>query len=104
MKALQVLVCGRRLRVASTLLGAAALVQELESFRVRVSKSGEVFGASANGRYDDLGLAAALAAWGAEMISERTVGLSRLSPEAHYWFQRGDDLPVPPGRCGPPGS
>lgn len=65
--ALQALVSGRRLRVARSLPAAAALVCELESFRVRLTKGGrEKFGAEREGQHDDLVLAVALAAWAAE--------------------------------------
>jgi hypothetical protein len=63
-EAVQALVSGRRLRVAKTLPAAPALVRELESFRVRLTKGRrERFGAGKGSQHDDLVLALALAAW-----------------------------------------
>lgn len=64
---LQVLLQTRRVRVARALPEAAALVRELETFRVKVTDAAnETFGAWRAGQHDDLVLAVALAAWAGE--------------------------------------
>jgi hypothetical protein len=64
---LQVLLEGRRLKVARRLPDADVLVRELEHFRVKVtSAANEVFGAWGQGKHDDLVVAVALAAWAGE--------------------------------------
>jgi len=62
--AVQVLLQTRRLRIARTLPDAAALVKELNSFRVKITRArNETFGTWRAGQHDDLVLAVALAAW-----------------------------------------
>ena len=64
---LQLLLQGRRLKVASALPEAALLVQELSNFRVKITAAAnETFGAWRDGEHDDLVLAAAMASWEAE--------------------------------------
>jgi hypothetical protein len=61
---LQVLLQSRRLQVAKQLANAAALVKELESFRVKITTSAnETFESWREHDHDDLVLAVALAAW-----------------------------------------
>jgi hypothetical protein len=65
--ALEGLVRGHRLSIASSLPTAPVLIRELGSFRRTMSKHGRLaFGASGKG-HDDLVLALALAGWVAEM-------------------------------------
>ena len=64
---LQLLLQGRRLKVARDLPDAGVLVRELENFRVKITPAAnEVFGAWREGQHDDLVLAVALACWWAE--------------------------------------
>ena len=65
---LQVLLQGRRLTVAKSLPFAAALVEELQNFQVKVTEAAnETFGALGDGYHDDLVLAIMIAAWAASM-------------------------------------
>jgi hypothetical protein len=67
---LQVLLQSRRLRVARSLPNAAALVKELEAFRVKITASAtETFEAWRERAHDDLVLAVAMAVW----VGERGV-------------------------------
>jgi hypothetical protein len=64
---LQVLLQGRRLKIANALREARVLVRELENFRVKVTASAhETFEAWREGDHDDLVFAVALAAWAGE--------------------------------------
>jgi hypothetical protein len=64
---LQVLLQGRRLTVAKQLPFAAALVEELQNFQVKVTEAAnETFGALGEGYHDDLVMAIMIAAWAAE--------------------------------------
>jgi hypothetical protein len=64
---LQVLLQGKRLKIASTLPEAAMLVKELENFKVKITlAANEVFGAWREGQHDDLVLAIACAAFDGE--------------------------------------
>jgi hypothetical protein len=57
----------RRLTIAKSLPFAAALVEELQRFQVKVTESAhETFGAIGEGHHDDLVLAIMIAAWAAE--------------------------------------
>jgi hypothetical protein len=70
---LKVLLQTRRLHVAGELPEAAALVRELEAFRVKVTTAGnETFEAWRERDHDDMVFAAALACWGAEMWPRMT--------------------------------
>src|SRR5262245_36527098 len=63
----QLLLQGRRLKVARILPEADTLVKELQHFEVKVTASAhEVFGTWREGLHDDLVLAVALACWWAE--------------------------------------
>lgn len=64
--ALQLLLQSRRLRVSPALPEAQTLVQELETFRMKVTVADEESLAWREGRNDDLVLAVAVAAWEAE--------------------------------------
>src|SRR6476646_9024318 len=58
---------GRRLTVAKSLPYAAALVEELQNFQVKVTEAAnETFGALGDGYHDDLVLAIMIAAWSGE--------------------------------------
>lgn len=63
--AVQALLGYRRLRIAAELPEARTLVEEMQAFRVKVTKAGnESFAADwREGKHDDLVLAVALAAW-----------------------------------------
>ena len=64
---LQVLLQGRRLKVAGGLPLAELLVKELTNFKVKITAAmNETFGAWREGSHDDLVLAVALACWLAE--------------------------------------
>ncbi len=64
---LQLLLEGRRLRIARSLAEADTLVRELQNFQVKITQAAhEVFGNWREGLHDDLVLAAALACWYAE--------------------------------------
>lgn len=66
---LQVLLQTRRLHISSELQFAPVLVKELQTFKVKVSEAGnESFEAWRERDHDDLVLAVALAAWGAECL------------------------------------
>jgi hypothetical protein len=61
---LQVLLQTRRLQVARSLPDAAALVKELEAFRVKVTvQANEVYESWRDRDHDDLVLAVAMACW-----------------------------------------
>jgi hypothetical protein len=61
---LQLLLQGRRLKIAKGMPEARILVKELENFRVKITLSAnETFGAWREGQHDDLVLAVALACW-----------------------------------------
>lgn len=65
--AAQVLLQGRRLRVAAALPEAGALTQELLNFRVTITASAhDTYAAWREGDHDDLVLATALACWAGE--------------------------------------
>lgn len=65
---LQVLLQSRRLRIGRSLPGAAALVKELENFRIKITNARqESFEAWRASQHDDLVLAVALAAWEGEI-------------------------------------
>ena len=73
---LQVLLQGRRLTVAKSLPFAAALVEELQNFQVKVTEAAnETFGALGDGYHDDLVLAIMIAAWAAEHVPTGRVGV-----------------------------
>jgi hypothetical protein len=62
--ALQLLLQGRRLRVAASLPDAELLMRELSNFQVKITEAAnETFGAWREGVHDDLVLAVALACW-----------------------------------------
>ena len=68
--ALQVLLQSRRLVVAPALAEAQTLVQELESFRLKVTVAADETLAWREGRNDDLVLAVGVAAWEGELYRE----------------------------------
>jgi hypothetical protein len=71
---LQVMLQGRRIKVAPTLPEAATLVRELTTFQVKITPAAnEVFGAWREGQHDDLVLAVAIAVWQAERRLEAWV-------------------------------
>lgn len=62
--ALQLLLQGRRLKVAAGLRDADMLMRELSNFQVKITEAAnETFGARREGLHDDLLLAVALACW-----------------------------------------
>ena len=64
---LQVVLQGRRLRIARGLHEADVLVRELQQFQVKITQAAnETFGVWREGQHDDLVLAVALACWWAE--------------------------------------
>jgi len=64
---LQLVLQGRRLKIATALPHADTLVEELQNFRVKVTASAnEVFGTWREGQHDDLVFAVVLACWWAE--------------------------------------
>jgi hypothetical protein len=66
---LQVLLQGRRFIVAKQLPFAAALVEELQNFQVKVTEAAnETFGKFGDGYHDDLVLANMVAAWAGEHV------------------------------------
>ena len=67
---LQVLLQGRRLRVARTLPEATTLVRELQNFQVKINRQTrqQSYGAKGTRKHDDLVLALALATFYAEMM------------------------------------
>jgi hypothetical protein len=66
---LQVIMQGRKFRVAQGLPDAGVLIRELENFRVQItSEATEVFGPSREGQHDDLVISVALATWYAESV------------------------------------
>ena len=72
---LQVLLQGRRLTVAKQLPFAAALVEELQNFQVKVTEAAnETFGAIGDGYHDDLVLAIMVAAWAGEHVPRGVLG------------------------------
>lgn len=61
---LQLLFQARRLKISKDLPEAEVLAQELRSFRVQITESGnDTYGAWRSGEHDDLVLAVSLAAW-----------------------------------------
>jgi hypothetical protein len=68
--ALQVLLQTRRLQVSSSLPEAQTLVQELETFQMKVPVAGASLDAWREGRNDDLVLAVGVAAWVGERDRE----------------------------------
>jgi hypothetical protein len=73
---LQVLLQGRRLTVAKSLPFAAALVEELQKFQVKVTEAAhETFGALGSGYHDDLVLAIMIAAWAGEHTPSGKLGM-----------------------------
>jgi hypothetical protein len=65
--ALQLLLQGRRLRIAKGLPEAQVLTEELMNFRIKITAAAhETFGVWRQGQHDDLVLAVALAGWWAE--------------------------------------
>lgn len=80
---LQVLLQGKRLRIARDLPEAATLVRELLAFRVKISVSGhDTYESWREGTHDDLVLAVALAAWFALNGPQPLVS----APELHRKF------------------
>jgi hypothetical protein len=64
---LQLILQGRRLKIALTMPDVDTLVEELQNFRVKITPAAnEVFGAWREGEHDDLVLAVVLACWWAE--------------------------------------
>ena len=63
---LQILLQGRRLRVARNLPEAQVLARELQNFRVKVTLAATDAGVWRENKHDDLVLAVALACWQAE--------------------------------------
>lgn len=64
---LQLLLQGRRLKIARGLPDAEVLTQELMNFRIKITAAAnETYGAWREGQHDDLVLAVALACWSAE--------------------------------------
>ena len=98
---LQLLFQTRRLKISKDLPEAEILVQELRSFRVQITESGnDTYGAWRSGEHDDLVLAVSLAAWlgerhhplagrlKAERVSSplefiRRLDLAKAQPEGH---------------------
>jgi hypothetical protein len=57
----------RRLKIARALPGADLLVQEMTTFRIKITAAAnETYGALGSGQHDDLVMAVALACWVAE--------------------------------------
>jgi hypothetical protein len=72
---MQVLLQGHRLTVAKSLPFAAALVEELQNFQVKVTEAAhETFGALGDGHHDELVLAITIAAWAAEHVPMGVLG------------------------------
>jgi len=68
---LQVLLQNQRLRFAASLPEIQTLVDEMLSFRVKISLANhELYGAWREGEHDDLVLAVAMAAWKGEEIAK----------------------------------
>jgi hypothetical protein len=92
---LQLLLQGRRLKVAQALPHADVLATELQNFRVRITAAAhEVFGAWRGGDHDDLVLAVALACWWAERHppsypKDLTVGQGVSADELERAFPNG---------------
>jgi hypothetical protein len=83
---LQLLLQGRRLKVARDLPEASLLLQELANFRVKITAAAnETFGAWRDGEHDDLVLAVALASWEAERQTHCSLDWGR---EADNWATR----------------
>jgi len=98
---LQLLFQARRLKISKDLPEAEILVQELRSFRVQITESGnDTYGVWRSGEHDDLVLAVSLAAWlgerhhplagrfKAERVSSplefiRRLDLAKAQPEGH---------------------
>jgi hypothetical protein len=73
---LQILFQAQRLKIAAVLPHAPALLQELQTFRVRTTAAGHAqFGAMREGERDDLTFALALACWYAERRRRRPAQL-----------------------------
>jgi len=80
---LQVVLQGRRLIVAKSLPFAAALVEELQNFQVKVTEAAnETFGAVGGGYHDDLVLAIMIAAWAGEHAPTGRLGMW-VGPDAY---------------------
>lgn len=97
---IQVLLQTGRLRIASSLLDAEALVQELRAFKARISASGhDTYSAGSTpddwrtgGAHDDLVLALALACWYAVRVPQR-VGSAAIGPPRRTWSPGIDAMP-----------
>lgn len=64
--AVQVLLQGQRLKIASELPDTPVLVSELQNFKVKITTAGnDVYGEWREGKHDDLVLAVALGCWAA---------------------------------------
>lgn len=88
---LQVLLQSRRLEIARALPEAALLVQELLTFKVRISAAGhDSYEAWREGAHDDLVLAAGLAAWYAERIGPGQRLRTDSTAHAAFWGEAGE--------------
>jgi hypothetical protein len=83
--ALQVLLQGRRLKIAKGLAEASVLVREFENFKVKVTASAhETFESWREGDSDDLVLAVALASWAGEL----SLWHERAEAQDETWAER----------------
>lgn len=93
----QVLLQGRRLKIASDLPDAETLTEELLNFRHEVTRSAnEVYGAWREGDHDDLVLAVALAVWAAQRTPPPSPDHPTSRERTGKTFPPSRELPFPP--------
>jgi hypothetical protein len=87
----------RRLKIAPSLPEAGTLVEELLSYRYKITGAGnDTYGTWREGQHDDLLLALCLAVWAAEGRSAPVT--PTLVDTSHLPFQRLRELPFPPSK------